>query len=138
MRKARQQVLILCGRDRDGHVLDFAPISLVGRVVLDKSVKTVMSNSEHDVLCHIRRYPGKTCLWVLIIAPSIINPEAHRMNPLHPRIDCGQRYNTPSIICFGVLGVSNHWVSFVLNSHVLVAIRCPSGWCCRCKVSSAW
>ena len=58
MRKAGQQVLILGGRDRDGHVLDFAPISLVGRVVLDKGVKTVMLNSEHDVLCHIRRYPG--------------------------------------------------------------------------------
>jgi hypothetical protein len=55
VRKAGQQVLILSGTDRDSHGLDLALPRLVSRVVLDESVKAVMSNPELDVLSHSSR-----------------------------------------------------------------------------------
>jgi len=47
-----QQVLILGGADWDSHILNPPLVSLVSRVVLDKSVQTVVSDPELDVLGH--------------------------------------------------------------------------------------
>jgi len=52
VRKARLQVLLQFGTDRDSHGLDPALPRLVSRVVLDESVLAVMSNPELDVLSH--------------------------------------------------------------------------------------
>jgi hypothetical protein len=84
VRKAGQQVLILSGTDRDSHGLDPALPRLVGRVVLNESVQAVMSDPELDVLSHSSR-----CQRVQIIGISIINPEAHRMDPFPPWVDSG-------------------------------------------------
>ncbi len=146
MGKAGQQVLILDGRDGDGHVLDPALITLVGCVVLDRSVEAVMPNSELNVLRHLAQYPGLSSRLILIlehrlvlkIGSWVVNPEAHFMNAFHPRINCGQLDDSSSIVWLGVLGVYNHWVSSIFNSHVLVAIRCPRGGDCRWKVGRGW
>jgi hypothetical protein len=67
MGKAGHQVLVLYGRDGDGHVLDLALITLLGCVVLDISVEAVMPNSELNVLRHLAQYPGQSSRLILIL-----------------------------------------------------------------------
>ncbi len=139
MGKTGQQVLVLFGIDGDGHVLDPA-LKLVGCVVLYKSVKAVMPDSELNVLRHICEYPGQSHICVLIIRSWVVNSKAHFMNALHPGINCGQHDDSLCIVCLRVLGVFDHWVrvSSVGNSHVLVAIRRPCRRACRSKVGRDW